>query len=294
MALQMNLERDFAEVLRNRLLAKGYLARTETDEETISRYLNVLNRTIEPHVRTTKPSTTLTCPPDHQAGFDALIRTSEAGGNLRPYQSTGLEKDEYDDGMLNAWNLHHFHLGRGPHPRYAGYVSRTGPLLYAVVTNETLYCLGIYDHGGWSMQALLEIVDRDFPELSEPNSLTNNDKFKVVGLRRNYTDDEVQKLRDAGINALTQTPGGRILGPMGGGVNLNKKKGQRSLKVANANIDVRKLLKEFAAEIDSQADDAGAPDGYAATLIEENCKLLVVDATRSLRVEIETAIVKPL
>jgi hypothetical protein len=117
-----------------------------------------------------KRSTTLICPPDHQAGFDALIRTSEAGGDLRPYQSTGLEKDEYDDGMLNAWNLHHFHLCTGPHPRYAGYVSRTGPLLYALVTNDTLYCLGIYDHGGWSMQALLEIVDRDFPELNEPNS----------------------------------------------------------------------------------------------------------------------------
>jgi hypothetical protein len=122
----------------------------------------------------------------------------------------------------------------------------------------------------------------------------NNDKFKVVGLRRNYTDDEVQKLRDAGINALTQTPGGRILGPMGGGVNLNKKKGQKSLKVAKANIDVRKLLKKFAAEIDCQADDAGGPDGHAATLIEESGKLLVVDATRSLRVEIDTAIVKPL
>jgi hypothetical protein len=294
MALQIDLEKDFAEVLRNRLLAKGYPPRTETDEETISRYLNVLNRKIEPKARATKRPTTLAVPPEHQAGFDALIRTSESGGDLRPYQSTGLEKDQYDDGMLNAWNLHHFHLGTGPHPRFPGYVSRTGPLPYAVVTNDTLYCLGIYDHGGWSMQPLLEIVDRDFPELSEPSTLTNNKHVQVVGMRRNYTDEEVQKLRDAGINALTMTPGGNILGPMGGGVNLNKKKGQKSLKVAKANIDVRKVLKELGEEIDSQADAAGVPNGHAASLIEENGKLLVVDATRELTVTIDTAIVKPL
>lgn len=294
MALQIDLEKDFAEVLRNRLLAKGYPPRTETDEETISRYLNVLNRKIDPRVRTTKRATTLAVPAEHQAGFDALIQMSETGGDLRPYQSTGLEKDQYDDGMLNAWNLHHFHLGTGPHPRIAGYKERTGPLLYAVVTNETLYCLAIHDHGGWSMQDLLKIVDRDFPELSAPATLNNNEHMKVVGMQRNYTDQEVQQLRDNGINALTMTPDGKLLGPVGGGVNLNKKKGQKSLKVAKANIDVRKMLKELGAAIDEKAEEAGVPDGHAVRLIEENGKLLVLDATRELHVKIDTPFVKSL
>jgi hypothetical protein len=117
MALKMDLEKDFAEVLRQRLLAAGFPARQETDEETIARYLNVLTRKIEPCARQTKKATTFTCPPDHQAGLDALLRIIETGGNLRPYQSTGVEQDEYDDGMLNAWDLHHFHLGTAPHPR---------------------------------------------------------------------------------------------------------------------------------------------------------------------------------
>ena len=34
-----------------------------------------------------------------------------------------------------------------------------------------------------------------------------------------------------------------ILAPMGGGVNLNKKKSQKSLKVVKANIELRELLK---------------------------------------------------
>src|SRR5260370_40259070 len=118
MALKMDLEKDFAGILRERLLTAGFPARSETDEETIARYLNVVNRKIEPRPRQTKKSTTFTCPSDHHAGLDALLRISEAGGNLLPYQSTGVEQDEYDDGMLNAWNLHHFHLGTTPHPRF--------------------------------------------------------------------------------------------------------------------------------------------------------------------------------
>jgi hypothetical protein len=109
-------------------------------------------------------------------------------------------------------------------------------------------------------------------------------------MRHTYTDDEVQKLRDAGINALTMTPGGNILGPLGGGVNLNTKKGQKSLKVAKANIEVRELLKELRTAI----DESGVPDGHVARLIEENGKLLVVDDTLALRAEIDTPLVKPL
>ena len=294
MSLTIDLERDFAEILRNRLMARGYPTRTETDEETISRYLNVLNRIVIPCVRTTKRAMTLAVPAEHQAGLGTLIQTSETGGDLRPYQSTGLEKDQYDDGMLNAWNLHHFHLGSGPHPRFAGYKERTGPLLYAVVTDDTLYCLAICDHGGWSMQVLLAIVDRDFPELSAPATLTNNQHMKVLGLRREYTDEEVQKLRDNGINALTMTPSGNILAPMGGGVNLNRKKGQKSIKVAKANIELRELLKEVAVTIEEEANKAGVPDGLAARLIEEHGQLLIVDDARALQIEIRTPLVKPL
>src|SRR5690348_6254712 len=107
MPLKMNLLKDYASLLRQRLAAKSYPAPpNETDEETITRYLNVLNRSIEPRPRVTKKAGGFTCPPDHKAGLDALIKVSEAGGNLRPYQSTGMEKDKYDDGMLNDWGLH--------------------------------------------------------------------------------------------------------------------------------------------------------------------------------------------
>jgi hypothetical protein len=253
----------------------------------------VLNRKIEPRPRQTKKSTTFTCPSDHQAGLDALLRISEAGGNLRPYQSTGVEQDEYDDGMLNDWNLHHFHLGKTPHTRFPGFMARTGPLLYAVVKPDILYCLAVLNHGGWSNQQLLEVMDRDFPELVQAATFKSS-TLKPSRVTVNYSDQDVQLMRNHGINAVTQTSSGRIIANVGGGVNLNKKKGQKSVKVAQANIGVRKLLQKLEDEINIQADAAGVSNGLEAKLTETMGKLTVTNASGTLKVEIKTGIVKPL
>src|SRR5262249_30986548 len=53
------------------------------DEDAITRYLNVLRRKIEPKKRITKKSRTFSVPPEHQDGFDGLVKVSEAGGALR-------------------------------------------------------------------------------------------------------------------------------------------------------------------------------------------------------------------
>jgi hypothetical protein len=293
MPLKMDLMRDNGGLLRQRLAAKGYPAPTsETDEETLTRYLNMLNRSIEPRPRVTKTAAGFTCPPDHQAGLDALIEVSEAGGNLRPYQSTGMEKDNYDDGMLNAWGLHHFHMGTNPHPTIPGYVSRTPPLLYAVVTPDTLYCIATLQHQQWSNQQLLEVMHRDFPDLTKAGTFKSS-TLKPQGLAVNYTDNEVQQVRNAGINAITRRADGSIMTGPGGGVNLNRKKGQKSAKVANANIDVRKALQVVEDALNERAMEAGGPDGYEVHLVEENGQLIVKDASGAFRAEVPQ-IVKPL
>ena len=293
MPLKMDLMKDYAGLLRQRLAAKGYPApASETDEETLTRYLNMLNRSIEPRPRVTKKAAGFTCPPDYQAGLDALIKVSEAGGNLRPYQSTGMEKDKYDDGMLNDWGLHHFHMGTSPHPTISGYVSRTGPLLYAVVTPDTLYCIAILQHQQWSNQQLLEVMHRDFPDLTKAGIFTSS-TLEPQGLAVNYTDNEVQQLRNAGISPITQRTDGTIMMGPGGGVNLNRKKGQKSAKVANANIDVREVLQDAEDTLNEQAVKAGVPNGHEVQLVEENGQLIVKDASGAFRAELPQ-IMKPL
>lgn len=293
MPLKMDLMKEYADLLRQRLAAKGYAPPTaETDEETFTRYLNMLNRSIEPRPRVTKKAAGFTCPPEHRAGFDALVKVSETGGNLRPYQSTGMENDKYDDGMLNEWGLHHFHLGTGPHPTIPGYVSRTPPLLYAVVTPDNLYCIAILAHQQWSNQLLLDIMHQNFPELT--NSATfKSSTLKPQGLAVRYSDSDVQKLRNAGINTITKRPDGTIMMGPGGGVNLKKKKGEKSSKVAIANIEIRKTLQEMEVVLNEQALKIGVPNGHEVHLVEENGQLIVRDAAGTLRAPLPE-LVKPL
>ena len=293
MPLKLDLLKDYACLLRHRLAAKGYPSpASETDEEALTRYLNMLNRAIEPRARLTKKTIDFACPPDDQAGLNALIKVSQDGGNLRPYQSTGMEKDKYDDGMLNDWGFHHFHLGTGPHPMIPGYVNRTGPLLYAVVTPDSLYCIAILQHQQWSNQQLLEVMQRDFPDLTKAGTFKNN-TLKPQSLAVNYTDTEVQQFRDAGINAIMQRSDGSIMMGSGGGVTLSRKKGQRSAKIAIANTDVRRLLQDAEDSLNELVVSAGVPDGHEVHLIEENGLLIVRDAPGALRAELPQ-ILKPL
>jgi hypothetical protein len=171
-------------------------------------------------------------------------------------------------------------------------VNRTGPLLYAVVTPDTLYCIAILQHQQWSNQQLLGVMHRDFPDLTKAATFKSS-TLKPQALAVNYTDNEVQQLRNAGINAITQRTDGSIMMGAGGGVNLNRKKGQKSAKVANANIDVRKVLQDAEDTLNEQAVKAGVPNGHEVHLIEEDSRLIVTDASGAFRAELPQ-IMKPL
>jgi len=51
------------------------------------------------------------------------------------------------------------------------------------------------------------------------------------GARYTYSDKEVQKMRDAGINVVSQRWDGKRTFPPGGGVTLSRKPGQKSVAV---------------------------------------------------------------
>ncbi len=73
-----------------------------------------------------------------------------------------------------------------------------------------------------------------------------------------------------------------MIGP-GGGVNLSRKKGQKSAKVANANIEVRKALKAAQDTLNKEPVKAGVPNGLVVHLVEENGQLIVKDASGAFR-----------
>lgn len=81
MLLKIDFIHDHAEILRQRLDAAGYgRVAGETDEDSIARYLNVLNRRVEPRPRQTKMAAGFACPPDVTVGCRSCSEGARRAG----------------------------------------------------------------------------------------------------------------------------------------------------------------------------------------------------------------------
>lgn len=230
----IDLHADFASACAKELQASGYAMPAGPAAEIIRSYANVRHRRVPTRPRRVHKAN-YAVPADLIAGERLFLAAVAAGADLRPYQSTRLEKADFNDGMLNDFGIQHFHLGEGPHPSKPGFMARTEPVLFALVRDDDLYSLGCYAHGAWSLTSLLDLIHATWPHViasSSPVGSSEPSGMKVLGLRHNYNDSEVETLRKAGINAITQRPDGTIhVGP-GGGVTTNGKSGKVAREVA--------------------------------------------------------------
>ena len=211
---KMDFYSDWIAILRNELAALGYAPPVGVDsQEVCFRYFNYRKRAIDVRPRIVEHTTEFAVPAGQEAAYAALKTKIEAGDDLRPHLSTQLTDPNYDDPMLNDWGVHHFHLGTTPHPSRAGFVARTGPLLYARVLNDRVLCLQIMEHANWTNQQLVQIWHSKWPEMLAPYKLKG-----VSAAVPPITDDELQQLRKARVNTFQQLPDGTLIAPPGGGI----------------------------------------------------------------------------
>jgi hypothetical protein len=217
----MNIYEELAAILRNDMISKGYTVRLgASTDEIVDGYLNLVNRQIQKGPRVFFQSGELIVPADRSQGYHELKRKVESGELLKPHQSTSIAKPDYYDSLFLDWGIQHFHLNIAPHPRAAGFVARSGPLLFARVTATAFYAIQVYEHGAWNKNEIVEILDRNWPSETEP--------FKLKGLHPitpPHSEQQIKDFRAAGITALAQA-GGSLVAPMGGGFRSN---GQSSL-----------------------------------------------------------------
>jgi len=290
----MNFLHDYADMARARLMSVGYAVdAAEPDEKALERLLNVLHRRVPVAPRRTYCAKDFTCPPEHEHGLTQLLKVSESGGDLRPYQSTRLDDANFDDGMLNDCDIQHFHLGVAPYAKNPIYKDRTGPVLYAMVKADALYCTKIMEHKNWSRSEMLDIIHDNWPDLLEGSAIKSGGGMKVVGLSVNYSDKEIEKLRRAGVNVLTQRSDGTIhVGPGGGAVATGQ-----SVKVRRAVDQIVIELSELEATIRSQIEK-GAEKGqvtgdFQFRLVEENGSVFAVDQARNARIQPRPSMSRP-
>jgi hypothetical protein len=151
------------------------------------------------------------CPLEVQAGLNEVLRKAEAGEDLRPHQSKELLLNpEYNDQLLNHWNIQHLHLDVLPHRKYKGLLKRSRLLLFARVTPETLYCINVLDHDAWTQQRMLGVIHRNWP-----NSIA---QFRLDGMQgEKLSDQEVKSLRDNNCNVSIAMDDGVAYLPIGNG-----------------------------------------------------------------------------
>lgn len=233
----IDLYSDFAGFCARELHVAGYVPPVGTATDSIRAYANVRHRRVPIRPRAVHKATSYSVPSHLAAGELSFLAAVAAGADLRPYQSTKLERHDFDDGMLNDFGIQHFHLGVGPHPTKPGFKARSEPVLAAIVREDALYVLKCLPHGAWNQQSLLDLAHSNWPILlasAVPKDTQAQMSFSP-------TDTDIKELRKYGINTFTQRPDGTVHFSPGGGATADK----GSARVAQCVTQIKSLCNKW-------------------------------------------------
>lgn len=221
-----NLFHDWAQYLRSLLAQEGHSV-VGSDMDVCVIYYDLERRyPLATPRRIFKPSG-FRCPAECEPGLAELERKIEAGEDLRPHLNVTFDKLDARDGMLTDWGILHFHLGTKPHAKRPKFMARTGALLYARLTRDAAYFIGVFGHGEWANEGLIRVLHDNWPASIKEYLLSG-----VVGMQMQIAPSDRKRLRGAQINSSVELePGVVYLGP-GGGVALS---GHSFLGVQKAN-----------------------------------------------------------
>jgi len=202
-------------------------------------------------------------------GYQEVVAASENGGDLFPFQSTGLLAHDGKDLMLFDWGIYHLHLSVDPHPKKAGFNARTEPLLYVIVTDDDLYQIAIKPHGEWSCVELLDIVEKNWPHLLEHARCG----MKVANAVS--TDQEIESMRKHQINCAVRLSSGNVYSFLASGIAMSGE----SFKANKAMIDAHRILQAVERKVKEKSQELELELGRDGRALPETAAIrLVVDA----------------
>lgn len=207
-----------------------------SSEEVGLQYFNFHAKTILPVPRRFTLSHGFTCPKEHEPGVAELRSRVELGRSLVPHLRKPHREPSSVDYLHADWGIHHFHLGVPASGQF--FVPRTGPLLFALVTETDFYALDVRQHGHWTDQDLLEMVHNQWPAALEAFRLND-----MSG--QTLTASERSRIRRKHSNALaTMRDGTTYASPTGGVTSRGT--------YLNATIQLDRLVYELA-ELEQRA-----------------------------------------
>lgn len=210
--VKMNLIKDWNNHLNNIMLKMGY--KPKTGGYNSLDYHKAMKKLIPVRPRKVHFSEEFSCPSECKSALNELISAIESGKNLLPYMSKQVIKPTKNDGLLNDWGIHHFHLNKDVE-KDSIFIQRSDWLLLAFVNEEAVYFLNVYPHKKpylWSHIKLVEIIYNNWPSLIEKNRLEG-----VVGLTEKLDDESYSKLRKANVSTFVELGENQVYALIGGG-----------------------------------------------------------------------------
>jgi hypothetical protein len=285
LSIDMDFRADFAQYARARLMSAAYqIGPYETAESIIMKYFNVHKRRITVCPRTILISKEFHCPLEVQAGLNEVLRKAEVGEDLRPHQSKELFLNpEYNDQLLNHWNIQHLHLDILPHRKYKGLLKRSKLLLFARVTPETMYCINILDHDAWTQQQMLGVIHRNWPDSIAQFRLDEMQGEKL-------SDQEVRSLRDKNCNVSIAMADGVAYLPIGNGSSSSGISTDVVLACARVRSYFRQLEDVVRTQLPTHLNDPGqAFTRYRLQMQIQNGEIFAIDAQAGLTIKLGAA-----
>jgi hypothetical protein len=215
MDLKIDFTNDLGKILQQKLLDSGYSIKpNQTTDSICIQYFNTLKRRIKPRPRKVLMTKEFKCPVEYTEGINIITQKVETAQDLTPHLNK-IHNPSDSDSLLNDWGIYHFHLGTLL--ERSGFVNRTGPLLFARVTDDFFYMLDVLGHNNWYQQRLIELIHENWK--------SSLDMYRLPeGYRSSFspiTDQEVEIFRKANINTFIQVSDGTTYVPPGGGQAIN-------------------------------------------------------------------------
>lgn len=136
--------------------------------------------------------------------IDKIKIELETGIDISSRLSKLIKKFDYDDKMLNDWNIYHFHLSDIDDIK-SGFKKRTGELLFVYVpfNSDNVYFLDVSkehkDKTTFCNLNLLDLINKNWSELLASFTLPDGMKPYPYSIK---TNEEYLNLREANINTI--------------------------------------------------------------------------------------------
>jgi hypothetical protein len=247
----MNLQQDLRDIINNKFAELGLTYNTTDLRELCIDFFNTALKLIPEKHYTVHYSAELTAKKTgepYEAVLTAIQRELETGVNICPHLSKQSLRPDYDDSLLNDWQIHHLHLSTTKASPTQYFYDRSDQLLFVLILDSNAYFIDVRHHNEQTVFArkdFIRIIQNNWEFIIESSQIKD-----AVGVSHDCTDEEIAKLRKAGVNVLIMV-NGKVYVSQGMGYAASGD----SMKAVMTTQNILKHIDQKEKEINSKLDD---------------------------------------